>query len=284
MRIWLSVAAVLVACQAPLARADHDPYSGAPLPPQKRTVPSPITDHFYIKAAYYAPQVRTSLRLDPSFAAAGVTGTPLSGENDLGLPQRLHEGRVDFMFRMRERSKVRLDYFEANRSGSRILANDVVFGNNTFAAGQLAQTTLDWQMGDLTYTYSFYRSEHLEIGSGLAAYLLQVQLTGAVPAQFQKQTASVAGPLPALPLDFTWCISSRFALTARAAYLRANLSDVHGWFADLHEDAQYRWSPNFAIGVGYSSIRTSLTRSGGSAPGVFSMSISGPEAFARFSF
>jgi hypothetical protein len=285
MRIWLAVVAMLLAMRAPVALADRDPNSGAPLPPPKHaSTPSPITDHFYIRAAYYAPQFHTNLQVDPSHAAAGVTGTPVSGENTLGLPQRLHEGRVDFMFRMRERNKVRLDYYEANRSGSRTLTDDVIFGNSNFAAGSLTQNTLNFQMGDLTYTYSFYRSDRLEIGTGVAVYLIEARLEGAVPATFQSQTVTAAGPLPALPLDFTWRISSRFALTARAAYLRAIIDGTRGWFADLHEDAQYRWTPNFAIGVGYSSIRTRITSTTGDNPGVFAMSISGPEAFVRFSF
>jgi hypothetical protein len=285
MRIWLPVVAVLLAMRAPLALADRDPNSGAPLPPPKHaSTPSPITDHFYIRATYYPPQLRTSLRVDPKGAPAGVTGTPLSGENSLGLPQRIHQGRVDFMFRMRERSKVRLDYFEANRSGSRTIGNDVIFGNTTFAAGSLTQNTLNFQMGDLTYTYSFYRSDRLEIGTGVALYLIQARLESAVPATFQSQTVTAAGPLPALPLDFAWRISSRFAITGRWAYLHADVGGARGWFADLHEDAQYRWTPNFVLGVGYSAIRTSITSTRGDNPGVFAMSISGPEAFVRFSF
>ena len=95
MRIWLGVGAVLLAMRVPLALADRDPNSGAPLPPPKHaSTPSPITDHFYIKAAYFAPKLHTSLQVDPSNAPAGVVGTPVSGENTLGLPERLHEGRV----------------------------------------------------------------------------------------------------------------------------------------------------------------------------------------------
>jgi hypothetical protein len=285
MRIWLGVGAVLLAMRAPLALADRDPNSGAPLPPPKHaSTPSPITDHFYIKAAYFAPKLRTSLQVDPSYAPAGVVGTLVSGENTLGLPERLHEGRVEFMFRMRERSKVRLDYYEANRSGSSTLSNDIVFGNNTFAAGSLTQSTLNFQMGDLTYTYSFYRSDRLEIGTGIALYLIESRLEGAVPATFQSQTVTAAGPIPALPLDFTWRISSKFAFTARGAYLRVNIDGGSGWFDDLHADAQYRWTPNFVLGLGYSSIHTSVTSTKGSNPGIFDMSISGPEAFLRFSF
>jgi hypothetical protein len=284
MRIWLPVAAMLLAMQALPALADRDPTSGAPLPPRKPSTPSPITDHFYIRASYYVPDARTHLRVDPSFAAPGVTGTPISAENDLGLPNRLHEGRVEFMFRMRERNKVRVDYLQANRSGSKVLSNDVIFNNDTFAAGQLSQSSLNWQMFDITYSYSLYRSDRLEIGAGAGVYLLQIQATSAVPATFQSQTVSAAGPVPLPSLDLAWHIWRGFAFTARGAYLQVRLNGVHGWLADLHEDLQYRWNPNFVTGLGYSAVRTSLERQGGSFPGEFAMSISGPEAFLRFSF
>jgi len=286
MRNWLAVAAVILGVPTAPAFADrdHDPNSGAPLPPHRHETPSPITDHFYIRGTFYDPQVRTHLRVDPSQAVPGVTGTPVNGENILGLPDRLRQGRVEFMFRLRERSKVRVDYFEADRSGSKVLANDVVFGNQTFAAGQLTQTSLDWRQFDITYTYSLVRNDRFEVGTGVGIYFLQVDAIGQVPARNQRQEVTAATPFPALPLDLTWRISSRWAATVRGAYLKATLSGFRGWYADSHEDIQYRWNPNFAIGLGYAAIRTSLTRRGGSFPGAFAMSISGPEAFVRFSF
>ncbi len=285
MRILRAVAALVLAIQGmPALAADRDPYSGAPLPPEKHAPASPITDHFYIRAAYYAPKFNTSFRVDPSFAPPGTTGTPVNAENDLGLAHRQDQGRVDFMFRLRERNKVRVDYFESNRSGSQVLANDIVFGNQTFPAGQLAQTTFDLQQFAITYTYSFIRNSRFEVGSGLGMYFLQLDVIGAVPAQGLRQEVTAATPFPALPLDLTWCISSRWAATATAGYLKINHHDLSGWYLNSQADVQYRWVPNFVVGAGYASIRTDLTRQGGSFPGVVNMTISGPELFARFSF
>jgi hypothetical protein len=284
MRIFRTLAAVLLAIQAMPALADRDPYSGAPLPPGKHESASPITDHFYIRAAYYAPRYTTNFRVDPSFAPPGTIGTPVSAENDLGLPQRKQQGRVDFMFRLRDRNKVYVDYFESNRSGSKVLANDVVFGNDTFPAGQLTQTTFDLKQFDITYTYSFIRNSRFEVGSGLGIYFLQLDVIGQVPAQSLRQEVTAATPFPALPLDLTWVMSSRWAATARAAFLKINHHDLSGRYWDTHADVQYRWLNNFAVGAGYASIRTDLTRQGGSFPGVVNMTISGPEAFVRFSF
>jgi hypothetical protein len=52
----------------------------------------------------------------------------------------------------------------------------------------------------------------------------------------------------------------------------------------VHEDVQYRVRPNFSLGVGYSSVRAKLELHTGSFPGMFAMSLEGPEAFFRVSF
>jgi hypothetical protein len=283
MRIWPAAAAVAVILSVP-AFADVDPLSGAPLPPKKAEVASPITDRFYAEAGVYFASTKTHLRLDPNDAGPGVQGTPVDAERDLGLPSSLTQGMAEFMFRLGERSKVRMDYFEADRSGTATLANDVVFGNQVFTAGTQVQTTLDWRMFSLVYTYSFYRSERFEIGTGLGVYFVQVYTQGIAQSLNESQTDSAADPFPTLPLDYTWRISQRWAFTGHADYLKAHLSQFSGWISNVHEDVQYRWNPNFALGLGYTSIRTSYDRSSGSFSGAFYMSFNGPEAFIRFSF
>ena len=284
MRIFRAVAAVLLVTQAMPALADRDPYSGAPLPPATHAPASPITDHFYIRAAFYSPKYNTSFRVDPTNAPPGTTGTPVNAENDLGLAHRERQGVVDFMFRLRDRNKVRVGYFESKRSGNQVLANDIVFGNQTFPAGELAQTSFDLEQFNITYTYSFIRTNRFEVGSGLALYFLQLDVIGQVPAQGLRQEVTAATPFPALPLDLTWCLSRRWAATAQAAYLKVNTHNLSGSYLDTHADIQYRWVPNFVVGAGYASIRTDLTHRNGSFPGVVKVTISGPQVFMRFSF
>ena len=284
MRIFRAVAAVLLVTQAMPALADRDPYSGAPLPPATHAPASPITDHFYIRAAFYSPKYNTSFRVDPTNAPPGTTGTPVNAENDLGLAHRERQGVVDFMFRLRDRNKVRVGYFESKRSGNQVLANDIVFGNQTFPAGELAQTSFDLEQFNITYTYSFIRTNRFEVGSGLALYFLQLDVIGQVPAQGLRQEVTAATPFPALPLDLTWCLSRRWAATAQAAYLKVNTHNLSGSYLDTHADIQYRWVPNFVVGAGYASIRTDLTHRSGSFPGVVNMTIRGPQVFVRFSF
>src|SRR5438105_14777395 len=126
-------------------------------------------------------------------------------------------------------------------------------------------------------------NDRIALATGFGDYFLLVDAIAQAPAQNQRQEVTTATPFPAVPLDLTWRVSSRWAANARAAFLRVNLSRFRGWYADLEEDVQYRFNPNLALGLGYTSMRTSLVRRRGSTPGEFGMSIRGPESFAHCS-
>ena len=88
------------------------------------------------------------------------------------------------------------------------------------------------------------------------------------PATFQQQIVSASGTFPALPLDLTWRISRRFGLTARGAYFKATIKDFPAAGTDCTTTCSTAGMPNFTTGLGYSSIRTSLTRESSTSPGV----------------
>src|SRR5947209_2044862 len=123
MRNLLYLAAALLAFQTVPAHAQREPppaerdrWSGAPIKPDKhRKIPSPITDRFYVRGTFFNPAITTTLRIDGQSPGAGLPGAPgtvLSGERDLGLDGRIPQGRIEIMFRLRERNRLRVDYFE----------------------------------------------------------------------------------------------------------------------------------------------------------------------------
>ena len=287
MRIWLApVAAALITSTAASALAsDHDPNSGAPLPPKtKHQTTSPITDRFYVRGTFYPVHVKTFLQINPHNAPAGIVGTTLSAERDLGQSSRLNQGRIEMMFRFRKRNKIRIDWLEVDRSATHTLARTIDFGNQTFTAASLLQSEIDWRIFGVTYTYEIFHNDRFELGTGLGVSLLQAEAQAQVNATQQRQEVSGAGPFPTVPLDFAFRISRRWAVTWRGQYFHASLNNFDGWLADIHEDVQYRWKDNFSIGVGYSSIRAKLALNTGNFPGQFHMSLEGPEAFFRVSF
>jgi len=295
MRNLLYLAATLLALQAIPAhaeheppRSEHDPWSGAPLKPDKnRKTPSPITDRFYVRGTFFNPAISTTLRIDaasPGNGLPNVPGTVVSGERDLGLDSRIPQGRIEIMFRLRERNRLRVDYFETNRRASHAIARQIQFGNETFLSNDQVTSSAQWRQFGLTYTYSVLRTDRLELGLGLGVHFVEAEARGAVEAKQLRQEVSGAGAFPTIPLDFTWRISRRFAMVARAQYLHAAHNNFEGSMGEYHGDFQYRWKPNFSVGAGYTVIKSFLQLQESHFPGMFRLNVRGPEAFFRVSF
>ena len=76
----------------------------------------------------------TRLRVDaenPALGMGGITGTTVSGERDFGLDSRIPQGRIEIIFRLRQNNRLRVDYFEGNRRGSRAMDRTILFGDET---------------------------------------------------------------------------------------------------------------------------------------------------------
>jgi hypothetical protein len=261
------------------------PSDSAPaLLPPVEPIPSPITDRLAVRGTFFDPKVTTDLRLDPH-GGAGL-GTPFSAEQQLGLNSKPLEGRVEVIFRLEQRSRLLVDFFQLNRSAETTLGEPLVFGDNLFPAGTPIQSSLNWAMFGLTYTYSFIRNNRFELGAGLGLHLIQAQIMASEPATPLRTDETGVGAVPTVAVDGTWRISKRFAATLRGQYFGASISHVKGSFGDYHGDLQFRAFPNLALGLGYSSFNASLENETGSDSllGQFHLRMSGPEAFVRVSF
>jgi hypothetical protein len=293
MRIGLAVAATLfvnVAVAQDQAAAPADPGDGARSrpasellqPPKRGEQASPITDRFALRVSYFAPSVDTLLRLDRS---TGQAGTELLVENDLGMEEKPTMARVEMIFRLRERNRLRVDYFKLSRYGDKVLDKTINFGDETFLLNDRALTSIDYRALGLTYTRSLWLSDWLEIGAGLGVSLIEAKARGEVPARNIREQEDGVAPYPTFAIDGTWKISKRWAFTARAQTFTAHLDDAEGTLSDYHADIQYRWRKNFTFGLGYTKLRIyALSVSTDNMPGKFDQNIKGPEFFIRASF
>lgn len=245
---------------------------------------SPITDKFAMRVSYYRGSVDTQLRLD---ADDGTPGTDISAEDTLGMDPEIDQGRMELYLRMGERFRVRTDYMKINRYGDVVLAEDVLFGNETYLAGEQIESTIDFRSLDFTFLYSFFRGEQFEIAAGLGLYLIEAEVFAeAVDRNAREQKSGIA-PFVTPALDASWQFARRWSVNARAQFFTLTFDDVDGTLADFHLDVQYRWRPNLAFGLGYSSLDVKAESSDdpqADFPGRYHLKTSGPELFLRASF
>lgn len=286
MRTWLAPAATLFVLNAvagvALAQETSDRERAPPprellRPPEKGLEASPITDRFALRISYFAPSLDTFLRLDRS---TGQAGTNLNVEDDLGLDDKASMVRAEMIIRLRERNRLRIDYFKTTRYGDKVLNQTINFGDNTFFVNDRAQTSLDYRALGLTYTRSVLYFDRFELGVGLGIALLEGHAKGEVVARNVREKEDGVAPYPTLALDTTWRISKRWSFTGRAQTFTAHLSDFVGSLSDYHADVQYRWRRNFTFGLGWTSLRIRAeSTSTDNMPGKFNQDIEGPEFF-----
>lgn len=279
-----SVAVRLLACKSwGLATGLLLPVLAVAQVPSKdpREIPSPVNDHFYIRGSYFSANVTTLARQDPT---AVQVGTEVNGESDLGFDDKIDQGRMELGFRLRDNHRLRVDYFKLNRSGDRRLTRQVVFDTTTYNINDRVQSLADLRLLGFTYTWSFLHTTRFEAGVGLGLYLVNAEAEGRVTARNIREDGSAGAAFPTAALDGAWRVSRRWSVTARAQLLSLGISDVKGEFADYHLDVQYRWKPNVALGLGYSSIGINAVSSDVNNPGRFKLETKGPEAFLRVSF
>jgi hypothetical protein len=294
MRIWLAVAATATFAHASAAfaqeqsegegEARHRPASELLQPPKKHQVASPITDRFALRVTYFSPTVDTFLRLDRT---TGQAGTELIVEEDLGLEDKPQQARAEMIIRLREKNRLRVDYFKLTRYGNQVLDTTINFGDETFVVNERVESMIDWRQLGLTYTRSVLYFDRFELGAGLGIALLETRARGKV----QRTTGAVEesedgiAPFPTFALDATWRISKRWSFNIRGQTFTANTDDFDATLSDYHGDIQYRWRKNFTVGLGYTMLRIDAeSLSTEDMRGRFKQDIDGPEFFIRASF
>ncbi len=257
-------------------------------PPRPAVPASPVTDQFAFRAGYYLGSAATEGRVDDT--ATNSIGTPFSLEDDFRFSPQAHQLRVEMMFRMRDRNRLRVDMWELNRNAVTSPTSDITYGGNTFTPADSVRSRFDWRQIDFTYTYSLLRGERYELGLGLGVHLLQAEAEAQVSASANRPTAvdedfSGAGPFATIAIDGSWRFTRRFAFSARGQYLRLHVSSLTAALNDYHADVQFRWRPNVAIGLGYQSTQTRLEVANNSTNnGFMRLDLKGPELFLRTSF
>lgn len=123
-----------------------------------------LDDRFTLQAGLVLSSNQTQLRSDSS---AGTTGTDINAEQLLGLPAKKLTGFGELMFRMRQRHRIRIsDYWlPLDRHGTVTLADTVNFKDTTYNAGDVVASSLKVRSFAVTYTYSFIKTERLELGA-----------------------------------------------------------------------------------------------------------------------
>ena len=244
---------------------------------------SPTDDRIRVSLGAVRTSSSTTLQVDSS---TGLPGTVIDGENQFGLDRSDIEPKFQVMVRAGERNRLSFDYFMLDRSGNATVAEPIVFRDAVLQPGDPLQSLLNLRLFTITYGYSFWRSEKLEIAATLGITTVDISAQAKVQTQTVhiNQLENVAGPYPTPGIDATWVASKRFYFDGRIQYLGVHIDHLDGSLGFFELDALYRFRPNVSFALGYNGVKANLSSTQTSNAGLFNFSTKGPELFVRVAF
>ncbi|MGA2397316.1 MAG: hypothetical protein ABSG30_04520 [Steroidobacteraceae bacterium] len=260
----------LLALLAPLARADGDYIS-------------PTDDRVRVSLGAMHVSSSTTIRAD---STTGVPGTVVNGEDQFGLDKSNYEPKFEVMVRAGTRNRLWLNYFTLDRDGSTVVQEPIVFRNVVLQPGEPLQSSLDLRLLSLTYGYSFWHGEKLELAAtlGVTSVDINAQAKVATEQVHVNETETAAGPFPTPGLAATWAVTKHFYLDGRVQYLNLHISDLDGSLAMGELNLLYRVQQNVSLSLGYTETKAHVASTKTSDSGLFDFNTKGPQLFVRVSF
>jgi hypothetical protein len=244
---------------------------------------SPTDDRVRLSLGIMHVSSSTTLQVDSS---TGTPGTVINAENQFGLDPSDIEPKFQVMVRAGERNRLFFDYFTLDRTGNTTVTDPILFRDVLLQTGDPLQSQLNLRMLTLTYGYSFWHSDKLEIAAtfGITAVDIAVQAKVQSSAVHVNQTEDQAGPFPTPGIDLTWVASKRFYFDGRVQYLDLHIDHLDGSLGFLELDALYRFRANVSFALGYTEVKAHLSSTQTSDSGLFDFNTKGPEFFVRVAF
>lgn len=170
--------------------------------------------------------------------------------------------RAEALWRITPRHGLRGMYFENNRSVTRSLDREVVWGDRTFPVEASVTARTELKVAQLSYEYAFLRRENYELAGGIGIHLVDMGLglAATLDAQDGSTSGAVEGdarsdtPLPVLGLRGMWRLPNNFYLTGQVQYFQLEFDSYSGSLLDLKASLVWQFTDHVGFGVAYNDF------------------------------
>lgn len=269
---FVVAAATLVVC-LPLAHA-QDVVPNHPA----------LTDKFYFAAGAFHPKTSTSAQLDSTNLGAGAN---VDFERALGMTTQKVVPDGIFRWRFTERWRFEAEYFQLNRSGDKIIGQDITWNGQVIPAQSQVLSKFNFSDIRTSVGYSFFKTKDKEVGVGLgvhaAAY--DANLSGTVNgAPIGGESEKVTAPLPVLSVYGQFALTDRWAVAGRMDRFALKYGKYSGNLTGIGLDVMYQPFKNVGFGLGSRALALKVSAEDAGRKAEFKQTFQGPTLFVSASF
>ena len=227
--------------------------------PARADLPGDVPDKIRLGIGGIAAETYTDAGLGSTTTGIGAT---INFEDVFDLPESKDVWRFEGNWRLNKRQFLDFGYLELNRVGSRILEQDVDWGDFTFLANGKVTSTFESNFPYAAWRYAFLDLPQVRIsGSAGIVYLslktgleangnVQDQNGGAVAGDV-NETVSVSAPVPQFGLQIDWALNKKLAilLYMRQIYI-SDLAGIDGGIGESAARLQWWYVKHAGLSVG----------------------------------
>lgn len=196
----------------------------------------------------------TSMQVGSSSAGVGAV---LDLEDSLGVDSKSSSARLDTQYAFNRRSSLLFSIYDIERSGSRVLEDDIEFGDKIIPAGPV-DTTFDTQVVKLSYRHNLVADARTVIAVSAGFHVMGID-TGLESDSFGiAEDLRVTVPLPVLGVHAAYALNHKWKVSASIELFRVSIEDFSGSLTDSVIRIDHDSFEHFGWGLGLNSFQMNL--------------------------
>lgn len=196
---------------------------------------------------------------------AGVNGASKNKEFEFGKAFGMENSELTlfagFQWRFAKKWKLSTDYFGIQNSGSRVLQEDINWGDFTFKQGSNISGALAFKLYRIYVGRIFTSGAKHEFGGGLGVHAMNVKVTLAGDAltsegdlSFERSRKSITIPLPNIGLWYFYAPTTKWAFTSNFDVFYLAIGEYSGKLVNLTPGVNYQFFKNVNASLNYRFI------------------------------
>lgn len=223
-------------------------------------------------------------------------------ESDLGLEDSVFSPYLEMTYRFNDNHAVLINAITLHRESDNELITrpfDLEFEDETYAiqAGVGLKTSLDLDVYQVTYMYTFYSSGKFSVAGTLGLHIADIsnEYTGSIGVRVNEDVESielltigetVTAPLPDIGLLAYYENDSGFVFGGRVQYFQLKVDDIDGGILDLKGEVLKYLDKNqhWAIGAAYQYYGVEVDYTPSETRLNATINYHGPSLFVQYDF
>ena len=210
-------------------------------------------ERFSLSVGGFLTETDTTVQVNSESLGVGAV---IDLENVLGVERSFNTYRIDVRYRFGEtrRHEIEFDYFSSERTGDKILDDDLQIGDAFFPAGTGVVTEFDMRFAALDYVYNFLMDDRVRMGLSVGLHTTGIGLKVAEAGGSKGEDQSFTAPLPMLGFRSDVILTPRWRMKIELNLFYLEFDKYTGRLGDTFVGVEFLPWKNFGFGAGINHI------------------------------